>query len=178
MLNPEWEAIFKFSHFNPIQTQVFHSVYHTDGNILVGSPTGSGKTVTAELSVLRLLRSHPGMKAVYIAPLKALVRERMTDWGRKFVSMLGYSLQELTGDSAPDARALASADILCTTPEKWDGVSRHWQQRGYVRKVGLVIIDEIHLLGEDRGPILEVRRARTRRISTRCNARPTLLPTR
>ena len=91
------------------RTQVFHSVFHTDGNILVGSPTGSGKTVTAELAVLRMLRCHPGMKAVYIAPLKALVRERMLDWGRKFVQGLGHSLQELTGDSAPDARALMSA---------------------------------------------------------------------
>jgi len=141
-------------------------VYHTDQNILVGAPTGSGKTVTAELAVFRLLRAHPGQKAVYIAPLKALVRERMADWGNKFVKKLGYSLQELTGDVAPDMKALMSADILATTPEKWDGVSRHWQQRGYVRKVGLVIIDEIHLLGEDRGPILEVIVSRMRYIST------------
>jgi hypothetical protein len=77
------------------------------------------------------------MKAVYIAPLKALVRERLDDWTTKFVKRLGLSLQELTGDSAPDARALATADILATTPEKWDGVSRHWQQRGYVRQVSL-----------------------------------------
>ena len=163
---PKWESIFRFSHFNPVQTQIFHTVYHTDENILVGAPTGSGKTVTAELAVFRLLRAHPGLKAVYIAPLKALVRERMSDWGDKFVKKLGYSLQELTGDSAPDMRALASADILCTTPEKWDGVSRHWQQRGYVRKVGLVIIDEIHLLGEERGPILEIIVSRMRYIAS------------
>jgi replicative superfamily II helicase len=42
--------------------------------------------------------------------------------------------------------------VVTTTPEKWDGISRNWQQRDYVQKVGLVIIDEIHLLGEDRGP--------------------------
>ena len=62
-------------------------------------------------------------------------------------------------------KALASADILATTPEKWDGVSRHWQQRGYVRKFGLVIIDEIHLLGEERGPILEIIVSRMRYIA-------------
>ena len=117
--------------------------------------------------VMRLLRAHPGMKAVYIAPLKALVRERMADWGRKFVKGLGYKMEELTGDVTPDARALLSADILTTTPEKWDGVSRHWQQRSYVRNVGLIIIDEIHLLGEDRGPILEVIVSRMRYISTK-----------
>lgn len=37
-----------------------------------------------------------------------------------------------------------------TTPEKWDGVSRGWQSRKYVQAVGLVVIDEIHLLGEVR----------------------------
>ena len=38
-------------------------------------------------------------------------------------------LQELTGDHTPDARALLSADIIVATPEKWDGISRHWQAR-------------------------------------------------
>lgn len=54
--------------------------------------------------------------------------------------------------------SLQSADILITTPEKWDGISRAWKStsRAYVKQVGLVIIDEIHLLGEERGPVLEV----------------------
>jgi replicative superfamily II helicase len=43
------------------------------------------------------------------------------------------SVEELTGDSAPDQAALSRADILVTTPEKWDGVSRGWQKRGYVQ---------------------------------------------
>ncbi len=43
------------------------------------------------------------------------------------------SVEELTGDSAPDQAALARADILITTPEKWDGVSRAWQKRDYVK---------------------------------------------
>ena len=47
-------------------------------------------------------------------------------------------------------RALQSADIIICTPEKWDGISRSWQNRGYVQRVGLLIIDEIHLLGADR----------------------------
>lgn len=59
-----------------------------------------------------------------------------------------FRLVELTGDLAPDMRAVASADVIITTPEKWDGVSRSWHTRGYVRQVALLIIDEIHLLGE------------------------------
>lgn len=55
---------------------------------------------------------------------------------------------ELTGDVTPDMRAIAKADLIVTTPEKWDGVSRSWQNRSYVQKVAILIIDEIHLLGK------------------------------
>ena len=59
------------------------------------------------------------------------------------------------------------ADLVITTPEKWDGISRNWSNRAYVQKVGLVIFDEIHLLGQDRGPVLEVIVSRMNLISTK-----------
>ena len=52
--------------------QAFHTLYHTDENILLGAPTGSGKTISAELAMLRVFRQYPGMKTIYIAPLKVL----------------------------------------------------------------------------------------------------------
>lgn len=45
-------------------------------------------------------------------------------------------------------KSIAKADLIVTTPEKWDGVSRSWQNRNYVQQVTILIIDEIHLLGE------------------------------
>jgi len=36
---------------------------------------------------------------------------------------------ELTGDTTPDIRAIKQADVIVTTPEKWDGISRSWQNR-------------------------------------------------
>jgi superfamily II helicase len=63
-------------------------------------------------------------------------------------------------------RALLAADVIITTPEKWDGISRAWKNRGYVKHVGLLVIDEIHLLGADRGPILEVIVSRMRYVAT------------
>nr|CAD1837931.1 unnamed protein product [Ananas comosus var. bracteatus] len=164
--NEAYEALYKFSHFNPIQTQAFHVLYHTDNNVLLGAPTGSGKTISAELAMLHLFSTQPDMKVVYIAPLKAIVRERMIDWKKRLVSQLGKKMVEMTGDFTPDLMALLSADIIISTPEKWDGISRSWHSRSYVMKVGLMILDEIHLLGADRGPILEVIVSRMRYISS------------
>ena len=146
----------RFSHFNPVQTQIFHTLYNTSHNALIGAPTGSGKTVAAELAMWWAFKDQPGSKVVYIAPMKALVRERVTDWTSRLVGPMGKKLVELTGDVTPDIKSIESADIIITTPEKWDGISRNWKTRPYVQKVSLVIIDEIHLLGGDRGPILEV----------------------
>ena len=156
--NPLLEEIYgqRFQFFNPMQTQIFHTLYHTSANVLLGSPTGSGKTVAAELAMWWAFREKPGSKVVYIAPMKALVRERVQDWRKRLTKQMGLKLVELTGDNTPDTRTIRDADIIITTPEKWDGISRSWQTRGYVRQVSLVVIDEIHLLGGDRGPILEI----------------------
>ena len=156
--NPLLEEIYgqRFQFFNPMQTQIFHTLYHTSENVLLGSPTGSGKTIAAELAMWWAFRENPGSKVVYIAPMKALVRERVQDWRKRLTQPMGLKLVELTGDNTPDTRTIRDADIIVTTPEKWDGISRSWQTRGYVRQVSLVIIDEIHLLGGDRGPILEI----------------------
>ncbi|XP_035221215.1 activating signal cointegrator 1 complex subunit 3-like isoform X2 [Stegodyphus dumicola] len=164
--NPEFEELYKFEYFNPIQTQIFHTLYHTDHNVLLGAPTGSGKTIAAEIAMFRVFNVHQGTKIVYIAPLKALVRERIEDWKIRFQQKLKKNIVELTGDVTPDAAAIAAADIIVTTPEKWDGVSRSWQTRNYVKAVSLIVIDEIHLLGEDRGPVLEVIVSRTNFISS------------
>ena len=146
----------RFLFFNPMQTQIFHTLYHTSANVLLGSPTGSGKTVAAELAMWWAFREKPGSKVVYIAPMKALVRERVLDWRKRLMRQMGLKLVELTGDNTPDTWTIRDADIIVTTPEKWDGISRSWKSRGYVRQVSLVVIDEIHLLGGDRGPILEI----------------------
>ncbi|CAL4929780.1 unnamed protein product [Urochloa decumbens] len=164
--NKTYEDLYRFSHFNPIQTQAFHVLYHTDNNVLLGAPTGSGKTISAELAMLHLFNTQPDMKVVYIAPLKAIVRERMNDWRKRLVTQLGKKMVEMTGDFTPDLMALLAADIIISTPEKWDGISRSWHSRSYVMKVGLMILDEIHLLGADRGPILEVIVSRMRYISS------------
>lgn len=149
---------------------------------MIGAPTGSGKTIAAELAMFAAFRDRPTSKVVYIAPMKALVKERVTDWRNRLTGPMNRSLVELTGDFTPDSRALREADIIITTPEKWDGISffpnfynyfvglgisRKWLTNKYVSEVSLVLIDEIHLLGGDRGPILEVIVSRMKYIGTK-----------
>ena len=166
MDNAELQMLFKFDYFNPIQSQIFHTLYHSDKNVLLGAPTGSGKTIAAEIAMFKVFRDYPDGKIVYIAPMKALVRERITDWKVRLQEKLKKPIIELTGDITPDVQAIKKAKVIVTTPEKWDAVSRSWQTRSFVQAVRLIVIDEIHLLGEDRGPVLEVIVSRTNFISS------------
>ena len=157
--------------FNPVQTQVFHTLYCTTESVLLGAPTGSGKTLAAELAMWHAFRTRPNTKVVYIAPLKALVKGRLADWQRKWADSMGLRIIELTGDATPDLPTLKRADVIITTPEKWDGITRFWSQRSYVQLVSLLIIDEIHLVGADRGPTLEVIVSRLNYISAKTSQR-------
>jgi antiviral helicase SLH1 len=166
--NPQIEEIYshKFRYFNAMQTMTFHTLYNTNTSVFVGSPTGSGKTVVAELAIWHAFNEFPGSKVVYIAPMKALVRERVDDWRERLTPKTGHRVVELTGDNIPAANEVRDASIIITTPEKFDGISRNWQTRKFVQKVSLVIMDEIHLLASDRGPILEMIVSRMRYIES------------
>lgn len=168
--NPDFEAMYKgFTHFNPIQTQVFTALYNTDDNCLIAAPTGSGKTICGEFAVMRMLqRAAEGKcpaRCVYIAPLEALAKERMQDWGKKFGDGLGLQVVELTGETSADLKLLERGNIIITTSEHWDMLSRRWRQRKNVQNVSLVVVDELHLIGGPKGPVLEVICSRMRYIS-------------
>lgn len=77
--NPAYEQLFRhFKYFNPIQTQTFSTLFETDENALICAPTGSGKTVCAELAILRLYSVLADAKCVYVAPKK--VRTSVLRW--------------------------------------------------------------------------------------------------
>ena len=159
----------QFPFFNPIQTQVFHMMYHRQNNALLGAPTGSGKTMAAELAMWNVFREKPNGKVIYIAPLKALVRERVNDWNERLMIPIGKKLIELTGDHRGDSQEFSNADVVITTPEKWEVFSRYWTAHEYAQKVSLVILDEIHLMGGSRGSALEVVGSRLKQVISKTN---------
>ncbi|PPD87630.1 hypothetical protein GOBAR_DD15441 [Gossypium barbadense] len=167
--NPSYEALYQdFKHFNPVQTQVFTVLYNTDDNVLVAAPTGSGKTICAEFAILRNHQKGPDstLRVVYIAPLEAIAKERYHDWERKFGKGLGMRVVELTGELAMDLKLLEKGQVIISTPEKWDALSRRWKQRKFVQQVSLFIVDELHLIGGQGGPVLEVIVSRMRYIAS------------
>ena len=69
---------------------------------------------------------------------------------------LGLNVVELTGEATADVKLLDKGNIVISTPEKWDMLSRRWKQRKPVQNVALFIVDELHLLGGRNGPVIEV----------------------
>lgn len=104
------------------------------------------------------------LKIVYVAPMKALVQEMVGNFSSR-LEVFGVKVGELTGDSQMTKAQIAETQIIVTTPEKWDVITRKSTDTSYTTLVRLIIIDEIHLLHDDRGPVLESIIARTIRRS-------------
>ncbi|KAF7682845.1 Activating signal cointegrator 1 complex subunit 3 [Astathelohania contejeani] len=143
----KFSQYFKYSHFNPIQSTVFETAYKTNKNMLICAPTGAGKTDVAILTILNQTRG----KIIYIVPMKALATEITRKLQQRLVS---YKTREYTGDTEVTHAEVAQTDILVCTPEKFDVVTRK-QDNVFQRSIGLVIIDEIHMIQDDRGPVIE-----------------------
>lgn len=100
------------------------------------------------------------LKIVYVAPMKALVQEMVHNFSQR-LSSYGIKVGELTGDSQLTKQQISETQIIVTTPEKWDVITRKSTDTSYTNLVRLIIIDEIHLLHDERGPVLESLVART-----------------
>ena len=116
------------------------------------APTGAGKTNIAMLAVLReiSLHRHPGsgaidraaFKIVYVAPMKALAAEVTANFGKR-LAPLGLRVRELTGDMQLTKKELQETQMILTTPEKWDVVTRKGGDAAVASLVRLLIIDEV-----------------------------------
>ena len=166
--NKEFEAVYSSSipAFNKIQTQVFQALYSSNDNVFVGAPTGSGKTIAAEFALLRLWSQSTSSRAVCIEPFQDVVDLRVAEWKAKFGGLQGgKEVVALTGETSADIRLLEKGDLIICTPGQWDLISRRWKQRKNVQTIGLLIADEIQLIGGEIGPTYEVIVSRTRYVA-------------
>ncbi|XP_040912221.1 probable ATP-dependent DNA helicase HFM1 [Toxotes jaculatrix] len=161
----------EFPFFNYVQSKALDDVLYTGKNFVACAPTGSGKTVLFELAIIRLLMetSEPwrDVKAVYMAPIKALCSQCFENWKKKF-GPLGLSCKELTGDTEiDDFFEIQDSHIILTTPEKWDSMTRKWKDNSLLQLVRLFLIDEVHVVKDaTRGATLEVVVSRMKAVDT------------
>ena len=140
------------SKLRPAQEKALKAGLLENENLLICTPTASGKTLIAELGAINCILKD-FRKALYIVPLKALANEKFREFKKRYshIFKVGMSI----GDVDSSDPYLANYDLIIVTPEKLDSLIRH--HTPWLREVGLVIIDEIHLLNDvSRGPTLEI----------------------
>jgi len=141
---------------NPVQRDAIEKGLLDGKNMLISSPTASGKTVIAELAIMKCIRDY--RIACYISPMKSLCEEKMSDWKELFKD---FKLCVLTGDyvlSDEKQRELEDADIIIATNEMLDSrlTKQKTEKQRFLKAIGVLVIDETHLISSGgRGDKLE-----------------------
>ncbi len=134
-------------------------------NILAAIPTASGKTLLAEMAMLKSIAA--GGKAIYIVPLKALASEkydRFLEFSKLDIKKGGIKVGIATGDFDSKDEYLGEKDIIVATSEKTDSLLRNGVS--WMTSLTVVVADEVHLIDSaNRGPTLEVTLAKLMKVN-------------
>jgi helicase len=140
------------SELRPAQEKALKAGLLEGKNLLVCTPTASGKTLIAELAMLKCIFEKRG-KAIYIVPLRALANEKFKEFSLRYGKLIKIALSIGDMDSADSY--LSEYDLIITTSEKLDSLIRHHVP--WLKSINVVVVDEIHLINDPgRGPTLEI----------------------
>lgn len=143
-------ALRGFKELRPSQVKAIDAGLFNGNNLLVCTPTASGKTLVGEMAALQAVFN--GSKAVYVVPLRALASEKYQQFTKAYPRL---KIALTSGDTDKADTYLARYDIIITTSEKLDSLIRH--HTPWLTSVGALVVDEIHLLNDaGRGPTLEI----------------------
>lgn len=156
-----------YSDLYPPQADAIETGVLTGSNLVLASPTASGKTLIAQLCILKHVIEKGG-RALYLIPLRALASEKYEEFSRysslksKYDRKINVTIS--TGDYDSADHWLSRYDIIFATNEKADSLLRH--KAAWIEEVTIVVIDEVHLLTDpSRGPTLEVVITRLKQIN-------------
>jgi helicase len=136
----------------PAQEKAIKSGLLKGKNLLVCTPTASGKTLIAEMALAKNVLEGNG-KCIYIVPLKALASEKFKDFKKRYGDIFRIALS--IGDLDSSDPYLADYDLIICTAEKLDSLIRH--HTPWLGSVGTIIVDEVHLMNDvGRGPTVEI----------------------
>ena len=141
----------RITEFRPSQKKSIDAGLLNGENLLVCTPTASGKTLIAELAMINNIYNKKG-KGVYVVPLKALASEKYKEFKKNYPDLkVALSI----GDTDSSDTYLEKYDIIFTTSEKLDSLIRH--RSPFIFSIATLVVDEVHLLNDSsRGPTLEV----------------------
>ncbi len=140
----------KIEKLNPAQEAAVKSGLLKGKNLVLASPTASGKTLVAMLAIAKKVSE--GKKALYVVPLRALASEKYEEFAEFFS---GYKVAISTGDYDASDEKLGWNDIIVLTVEKLDSLMRH--NISWLESAGIAVADEVHLINDaSRGPTLEI----------------------
>jgi helicase len=149
----------------PQVTALDKGILNANNHFLVSAPTNSGKTLVAILRIFHRALAHGG-RFVYVAPLKALAEEKVTEF-RTLASLIAISggraisVEISTGDyrisgDFPDSPPPGNSEILVCTPERLEVILRNPSFHDWARSVDTYVLDEFHMLGQgERGARFE-----------------------
>ncbi|MEM4535522.1 MAG: DEAD/DEAH box helicase [Desulfurococcaceae archaeon] len=148
---------------NPVQVEALRHGLLEDKNMVIVAPTASGKTLIAELALLKYALNK-GM-GVYLSPLKALANEKYSEF-KNLEEITGVKVEISTGDYDQPAEYLRDAHIVVSTYERFDSLLR--LKPSWLSKLSIIVIDEFHNINDpERGPVIEMIVARARRSKVR-----------
>ncbi|MDD3263992.1 MAG: DEAD/DEAH box helicase [Candidatus Nanoarchaeia archaeon] len=166
----------KFKEYTPPQRYSIVNI-HNKMNTLICSPTGSGKTLSAFMSIINELVNldlknelEDKVYAIYISPLKALgndIEKNLNEPLSEIIKIYEESGKKLnirvakrTGDTTNYEKSKMTKNpphILITTPETFDIILTSKNFRKNIREIKWLIVDEIHSIAESkRGSDLSV----------------------
>jgi len=143
----------------PPQAEAISAGLFTKKNMVIAIPTASGKTLLAELAMVREFIE--GGKCLYVVPLRALASEKHSEFRKweKIGAKIGLSM----GDYESKDEWLGGKDIIVATSEKADSLMRN--KAGWLKDISCVIVDEVHLIDSSkRGPTLEILISKMRKL--------------
>ncbi|KAM0827451.1 hypothetical protein ACQ4PT_068176 [Festuca glaucescens] len=158
---PEWvqPAFAGMTHLNRVQSKVYDTALFKPDNILLCAPTGARKTNVAMLTILHQIGLHmkcgefdnTKYKIVYVAPMKALVAEVVGNFSAR-LKEYNVTVRELRGDQNLTKQQIDETQIIVTTPEKWDIITRKSGDRTYTQMVhsAAKLLDRNNLINYDR----------------------------
>jgi len=165
-------AKFSFDKFNPVQSRIFE-VFEQDCNIVVAAQTSAGKTVCAEMFMAQEIRKRGG-KAMYLAPLRALAKEKIDDWTDSNHHFNDLNISICTGDyrlTEKRKEELKNSNVIVMTSEMLNSRCRNYKSESndWLKEVNTIVIDEFHLLTvPGRGDHLECGLMKFTKISPNC----------